>query len=74
MDVPEVVVVALAPVAELLVPRTAVDVLGQPEVLGGRRTVAVAGENILERAFVFNGVYIPESGAFHVRNAVQQAD
>jgi hypothetical protein len=58
MVVPEAAVVALAPVAELLVPRKAVAALGQPEEPGGRRTVAVAGEYILERTFVFNGVNI----------------
>src|ERR1017187_2751500 len=50
--------VVLAPGVELLVPRIAVVVLGQPEEPGGRRTVAVAGENLFKIAFAFNGVYI----------------
>jgi hypothetical protein len=37
-----VVVVVLVPVAELLVPRIVVVVLGQPEVPGGRRTPSVS--------------------------------
>ena len=60
MLVPVVAVVAApAPVSEPLVPRTTdvVD-LGQPEVPGGRRTVAVAGEYVLECALAFDGIYI----------------
>src|ERR1700693_3147806 len=72
------VFVVLAPVAELLVQRIVVAMLGQPEVPGGRRTaaVAVAGENIFKGAFVFNGVYIlslfarRQSAALHFDCAV----
>jgi hypothetical protein len=56
--VPAADVDELAPIVEVLVPRKVEVVLGQPEEPGGNRAVAVAGENILERAFVFNGVYI----------------